>query len=93
MSYSLDFRKQVFNKIKSQEHLSDVAVSRRYGISVRTLLRCKKQLEPKLTRNKPAECLLVRKQYRCGRILFLGKSTITPLAARESCCRDGQCHI
>jgi transposase len=53
MSYSLYFRKQVF-KLKSQEQLSDAVVSRRFGISVRTLVRWKKQLEPKLTRNKPA---------------------------------------
>jgi hypothetical protein len=53
MSYSLDFHKQVF-KIKPQEHLSDAVVSGRFGISVRTLLRWKKQLAPKLTRNKPA---------------------------------------
>jgi transposase len=53
MSYSLDFRKQVF-KIKSEEQLSAAAVSKRFGISVRTVLRWKKRLEPKLTRNKPA---------------------------------------
>ena len=53
MSYSLDFRKQVF-KIKENESLSFEAVSERFGISVRTLFRWKNRLEPKTTRNKPA---------------------------------------
>ena len=53
MSYSIDFRKQVF-KIKAKENLSFEGVSKRFGISVRTLSRWNKRLEPKTTRNKPA---------------------------------------
>ena len=53
MSYSLDFRKQVF-KIKKKENLSFESVSERFGISVRTLFRWHNRLEPQTTRNKPA---------------------------------------
>ena len=53
MSYSLDFRKQVF-KIKEQEKLTDQAVCKRFGISTRTFFRWKQNLIPVGKRNKPA---------------------------------------
>ena len=53
MSYSIDFRQQVF-KIKEKANLSYEAVSKRFGISARTLFRWNKRFEPKTTRNKPA---------------------------------------
>ena len=51
MSYSLDFRKQVF---KIKEKLSFESVSERFVISVRTLFRWKNRLEAKSTRNNPS---------------------------------------
>ncbi|CAA7387067.1 IS630 transposase-related protein [Chryseobacterium fistulae] len=53
MSYSLDFRKQLF-KIKSQENLNDQQVSTRFGISTRTLYRWKKNIHLAAKRNKPS---------------------------------------
>ena len=64
MSYSLDFRKQVF-KIKEQETLSLKAVSERFGISVRTLFRWKSP-RPRATKidkktcGRLSWCLLLR---------------------------------
>ncbi len=53
MSYSLDFRKQVF-KVKRQEGLTFQDVSERFGIPIRTLFRWQQRIEPKSKRNKPA---------------------------------------
>lgn len=53
MSYSLDFRKQVF-KIKDQEDLTYQQTSERFGINIRTLFRWKNRLEPKVKRDKPS---------------------------------------
>lgn len=53
MSYSLDFRKQVF-KIKEREKLTFQEASDRFGISIRTLFKWKNNIVPKTTRNKPA---------------------------------------
>jgi len=53
MSYSLDFRKQVF-KLKAEEHLTYQEASDRFGIPMRTLFRWQKCIEPKTTRNKPS---------------------------------------
>lgn len=54
MSYSLDFRKQVF-KIKKQEKLTNQAVCKRFGISTRTFSRWKQNLIPVGKRNKPVK--------------------------------------
>lgn len=53
MSYSIDFRKQVF-KIKQQDKLTFEQTSERFGIPMRTLFRWQKQIGPKTTRNKPS---------------------------------------
>lgn len=53
MSYSLDFRKHVF-KIREKDNLSLTALSKRFGISLRSLSRWKNQIVPKQGRNKPA---------------------------------------
>ncbi len=53
MSYSLDFRKQVF-KIKDKERLTYQQASDRFGVSIRTLFHWSKELIPKSGRNKPA---------------------------------------
>jgi len=53
MCYSLDFRRQVF-KVKDKENLTFQEVSDRFDISIRTLFRWQKQIEPKTKRNKPA---------------------------------------
>lgn len=53
MSYSIDFRKQVF-KIKKQEKLTFQETSDRFGVPVRTLFRWKNRIEPITKRNKPS---------------------------------------
>lgn len=53
MSYSLDFRQQVF-KIKQKECLTFEETSEWFGIPIRTLFRWQKCIEPKTTRNKPS---------------------------------------
>jgi transposase len=53
MSYSIDFRKQVF-KIKERDSLTFRQTSDRFGVSMRTLFKWKNRIEPKLHRNKPA---------------------------------------
>ena len=53
MSYSIDFRKQVF-KIKSQERLTFEQTGERFGIPIRTLFRWQKRIEPITKRNKPS---------------------------------------
>ena len=44
MSYSLDFRRQVF-KVKEQEGLTFEEVSDHFGISTRTLFRWQNKIE------------------------------------------------
>ena len=53
MSYSLDFRRQVF-KLKQKEELTFQELSDRFDIPIRTLFRWQKRIEPKVKRNKPA---------------------------------------
>jgi transposase len=53
MSYSLDFRKKVL-QIREAEGLSLKEVSVRFGIGVTTVFRWTKNLEPCVTRAKPA---------------------------------------
>lgn len=53
MSYSLDFRKRVM-KIKEEKNLTFEKTSKRFGVGIRSLFRWQKEIEPKLTRNKPA---------------------------------------
>lgn len=53
MSYSLDFRKQVF-KIKLENHLTFEETGERFGVPARTLFRWQQSIEPQTKRNKPA---------------------------------------
>ena len=53
MSYSLDFRKQVF-KLKEQEKLTFEEAGERFGVPIRTLFRWQQRIEPKTKRNKPS---------------------------------------
>jgi transposase len=53
MAYSLDFRKQVF-KVKEKNNFTFEETSKHFGITIRSLFRWKKNLEPKLKRDKPA---------------------------------------
>ncbi|MBB4034849.1 transposase [Dysgonomonas hofstadii] len=53
MSYSLDFRQQVF-KIKNQENLIFEETGERFGVPIRTLFRWQQRIEPKSKRNKPS---------------------------------------
>lgn len=53
MSYSLDFRKQVF-KIKSEKNLTYQRTSDLLSIPIRTLFRWRQGIEPKTKRNKPS---------------------------------------
>jgi len=53
MTYSLDFRQKVF-QIKEKRKLTFEQTSDYFDISIRTLFRWSKQLEPKQYRNKPA---------------------------------------
>ncbi len=53
MSYSLDFRRQVF-KIKHREQLTFQETSERFGVPIRTLFRWEKRMEPVTKRNKPS---------------------------------------
>lgn len=53
MTYSIDFRRKVIS-IKEKERLSYKATAARFDIGTTTLVRWKKQLEPKRNRNKPA---------------------------------------
>lgn len=53
MSYSLDFRKQVF-KIKERNKLTFEELSERFWISIRTIFRWQNRIEPIVKRNKPA---------------------------------------
>ena len=53
MSYSIDFRKQLF-KIKDNEDLTFEQASERFGVPIRTLFRWKNCIYPKTKRNKPS---------------------------------------
>jgi transposase len=53
MSYSLDFRKQIF-KIKERDQLTFQQSSERFGIPIRTLFRWQKRIEAKTKRNRPS---------------------------------------
>ncbi len=53
MAYSLDFRKQVF-KVKEKNNFTFEETSKHFGITIRSLFRWSKRLEPKLKRDKPA---------------------------------------
>lgn len=53
MSYSLDFRQQVF-KIKQLENLTFQETSERFGVPIRTLFRWGNRIEPIVKRNKPS---------------------------------------
>lgn len=53
MSYSLDFRKKVF-EMKEKKKLTIEKVSEIFGISARTVFRWQNRIEPVLKRNKPA---------------------------------------
>lgn len=53
MTYSLDFRTKVF-RIKEKKGLTFEQVRDQFDISIRTLFRWQKKLEPTMTRNKPA---------------------------------------
>jgi len=53
MSYSLDFRKQVF-KLQKEYNLNLRETAGRFNVPIRTLQRWKAKIEPKSQRNKPA---------------------------------------
>jgi transposase len=53
MTYSLDMRKQVI-KIRQEEGLSMAKVAKRFGLSLASVMRWSKTLEPITKRNKPA---------------------------------------
>lgn len=53
MSYSIDFRKQVF-KLKQQANLTFQETSERFGIPIRSLFRWQRCIELKTKRNKPS---------------------------------------
>ena len=53
MIYSLNFRTKFF-RIKEKKGLTFEQVSDHFDISIRTLFRWQKKLEPTMTRNKPA---------------------------------------
>jgi len=53
MAYSLDFRQRVF-KIKQEEELTFEQVSKRFGVSMRSLFNWSNRIEPRATRDRPA---------------------------------------
>jgi len=53
MTYPLAFRKKVIS-IKEKEGLTYVEAARRFHIGTDTLVRWNKNLEPKLTKNRPS---------------------------------------
>lgn len=52
MTYSIDFRHRVL-KIKAEEGLSYSATSKRFGVSVNSILLWTKRIEAKKSRDKP----------------------------------------
>lgn len=87
MSYSLNFRKQVF-KIKGKEALTFQETSERFGVPIRTLFRWQERIEPKTKRDKPptkVDMEALRKdveenpdlyQYERAKKFGVGQSTI-----------------
>lgn len=53
MTYSLDFRKKVF-EIKEKDGLTFEETSQRFKVSMKTLFRWQQRIEPCTTRNKPS---------------------------------------
>ena len=53
MTYSLDFRQKIL-LIKKEEKLSLDEAAKRFKVGRASIFRWTKQLQPKLTRNKPA---------------------------------------
>jgi transposase len=53
MTYSLDFRKKVFD-VKTKKALTFEETSQHFDVPIRTLFRWQRQLEPQTHRNKPA---------------------------------------
>ncbi|PIZ04392.1 MAG: transposase [Gammaproteobacteria bacterium CG_4_10_14_0_8_um_filter_38_16] len=53
MTYSLDFRRKVFS-IKTDQNLTFLEASILFNISMATLFRWSKKIEPNMTRHKPA---------------------------------------
>lgn len=53
MTYSLDFRRKLFS-IKASKKLTFLETSQLFNISMATLFRWSKKIEPSRTRNKPA---------------------------------------
>ena len=53
MGYSLDFRKQVF-ALKAKENLTFKQTSERFNVSIKSLFRWQKRIEPCTTRVRPA---------------------------------------
>jgi len=53
MTCSIDFRRRVLDK-KEQENLTYEQTASRFGVSVSSILRWCRRLEPTTTRNKPA---------------------------------------
>jgi len=52
MTYALALRRKIF-KIKSDRHLTFLEISQLFTISMATLFRWSKKIEPNTTRNKP----------------------------------------
>ena len=53
MTYSLDFRRRLFS-IKASKNLTFLETSKLFNISMATLFRWSKNIEPNRTRNKPS---------------------------------------
>lgn len=87
MSYSIDFRKQIF-KIKEKESLTFQETSDRFGVPIRTLFRWQRKIDPETKRNKPSTKLDMKAlekdvvenpdhyQYERAKKFGVGQSTI-----------------
>ncbi|HCU06153.1 MAG TPA: transposase [Holosporales bacterium] len=53
MTYSLDLRRKIFS-IKADQNLTFLEISQLFNISMATLFRWSKKIEPHATRHKPA---------------------------------------
>ena len=64
--YSLDYRQRVF-EIKDSERLTYEETSKRFKVSMRTLFNWRREIKPKLKRNKPASKIDMEalKQHVC----------------------------
>ncbi len=60
MSYSIDFRKRIL-EIREEEKLSLDECSKRFKVGRATIFRWTKRINPKLTRNKPATKIDMKK--------------------------------